>query len=117
MQTFQGERTVELLKRIDHTWSVIFVGDAWMAPSELVHSWGAIDFDHRNATAGITWLERIRQRVPNSVWLNPEPRVRWNEPSILLIRRIFPMCELTVDGLTQAVDMLRGTRPNRPSTA
>jgi hypothetical protein len=25
------------------------------------------------------------------------------------------MYELTIDGLTEAVDVLRGTRPNRPS--
>ncbi len=116
MQTLEGKPTSELLKTLDQTWSVVFVGDAWMAPSELTHNWGGIDFGRRDATAGLTWLERIRQRVPNSVWLNPEPHGRWNEPSIRLIRRVYPMFELTIDGLTEAVDMLRGTRPNRPST-
>ena len=86
-----------------------------MAPTELTYSGGAIGFDDRNAVAGLQWLERIRQRVPNSIWLNPEPRTHWNEPSIRLIRRVFPMYELTIDDLTAAVDVLRGTRPNRPS--
>ena len=113
----QGELTSEVLKRLDHTWSIIFVGDAWMAPSELAHSNGAITFSHRNRVTGLKWLERIRQRVPNSVWLNPEPLVRWNEPTIRLIRGVFPMYELTLDGLTEAVDVLRGTRPNRPSAS
>jgi uncharacterized protein with von Willebrand factor type A (vWA) domain len=115
MQTLKGEPTDEVLKKLDHTWSIVFVGDAWMAPSELTHSGGAIDFYHRNSIAGLDWLQRIRQRVPNSIWLNPEPHDRWNEPSIRLIRRVFPMYELTIDGLTEAVDVLRGTRPNRPS--
>lgn len=114
MQTLQGEPTDEWLKRLDHTWSAVFVGDAWMAPSELTHRGGAIGFDHRNATTGLQWLERIRQRVPNSIWLNPEECRRWNEPTIRLIRRVFPMFELTIDGLTEAVDVLRGARPNRP---
>lgn len=114
MQTLQGEPTDEWLKRLDHTWSAVFVGDAWMAPSELTHRGGAIGFDHRNATTGLQWLERIRQRVPNSIWLNPEESRRWNEPTIRLIRRVFPMFELTIDGLTEAVDVLRGARPNRP---
>jgi uncharacterized protein with von Willebrand factor type A (vWA) domain len=115
MQYWKGEPTVEVLKKLDHTWSAVFVGDAWMAPSELTHGGGAIAFNHRNSIAGLQWLEQIRQRVPNSVWLNPEPRRRWNEPTIRLVRRVFPMYELTLDGLTEAVDVLRGARPNRPS--
>jgi uncharacterized protein with von Willebrand factor type A (vWA) domain len=115
MHYLQGDPTGEVLKNLDHTWSAIFVGDALMAPSELTHSGGAISFGSRNSITGLQWLERIRQRVPNSIWLNPEPRRGWNEPTIRLIRRVFPMYELTIDGLTEAVDVLRGTRPNRPS--
>jgi len=116
MQQLKGEPTREMLKKLDHTWSAIFVGDAWMAPSELTLRSGAIQFDHRNSIAGLEWLQRIRQRVPNSVWLNPEPRGRWNEPTIRMIHSVFPMHELTIDGLTEAVDVLRGARPNRPAS-
>ena len=112
---WKGDRTSEVLKELDHTWSAVFVGDAWMGPSELTHSGGAIGFDHSNSVAGLDWLRRIRQRVPNSIWLNPESRSKWNAPTIRLIRRVFPMYELTIDGLTEAVDVLRGTRPNRPT--
>ncbi len=112
---WKGGLTSDVLKELDHTWSVVFVGDAWMGPSELTHSGGAIGFDHSNALAGLDWLRRIRERVPNSIWLNPESQSRWNAPTIRLIRRVFPMYELTIDGLTEAVDVLRGTRPNRPS--
>jgi len=114
MQTMKGEPTGEMLKKLDHTWTVVFVGDAWMAPSELTMSGGAIDFDYHNTVTGLQWLERIRRRVPNSIWLNPEPAGRWHEPTIRLIRSVFPMFELTIDGLTEAVDVLRGSRPNRP---
>lgn len=117
MQTFAGEPTNDVLKRLDHTWSVVFVGDAWMAPSELTNIYGAIDYGHRNGRTGLEWLGRIRQRVPNSVWLNPQSRHGWNEPTVLMIRRVFPMYELTIDGLTEAVDVLRGSRPNRPSVS
>jgi len=117
MYYMKGELTSEALKQLDQTWSCIFVGDAWMAPTELTHVGGAIDYSYRNVTTGLKWLERIRQRVPNSVWLNPESRGRWNEPSIRMIRGVFPMYELTIDGLTEAVDVLRGTRPNRASSA
>lgn len=117
MQYLKGRPTDEVLKNLDQTWSAVFVGDAWMAPTELTHRNGAIHFDHRNSITGLDWLERIRRRVPNSVWLNPEPRGRWNEPTIRLIRGVFPMYELTIDGLTEAIDVLRGTRPNRPSAS
>ncbi|HVU90272.1 MAG TPA: VWA domain-containing protein [Pirellulales bacterium] len=115
IQIWKGEPTVDLLANLDHTWSVIFVGDAWMAPSELTHLGGALSFDYRNSETGLAWLVRIRERVPNSVWLNPEPRERWNAATIRMIRRLYPMYELTIDGLTEAVDVLRGVRPNRPN--
>lgn len=111
----KGDLTTDVLKKLDQTWSVIFVGDAWMSPFELTHIGGAIDLSYHNDEDGLCWLRRIRDRVPNSVWLNPEPRIQWNAPTIHLIHQVFPMYELTIDGLTQAVDVLRGTRPNRPA--
>ncbi len=114
---WRGDRTSEMLKNLDETWTVIFVGDAWMAPYELTHRGGAIDLNHQNDVSGFTWLKRIRQRVPNSLWLNPEPQRRWMEPTIRMIRSVFPMYELTLDGITAAVDVLRGARPNKPDAA
>ncbi len=110
---WRGEPTSHVLKNLDHTWSVVFVGDAWMSPYELTHSGGAIDYYHQNQDTGLTWLRRFRERCPNSVWLNPEPQRIWNAPTIHLIRQVFPMYELTLDGLTEAIDVLRGIRPNR----
>lgn len=34
----------------------------------------------------------------------------WHAPSIRLVRQVFPMYELTLDGLMAAVDQLRGAR-------
>ncbi|REJ83314.1 MAG: VWA domain-containing protein [Acidobacteria bacterium] len=114
---WRGDLTSQVLKNLDHTWSVVFVGDAWMSPYELTHSGGAIDYYHRNTDTGLTWLRRIRERCPNSIWLNPEPRKIWNAPTIHIIRHVFPMFQLTLDGLTEAVDVLRGARPNRALAA
>ena len=117
IEQWRGEPTSAVLNQLDRTWSVVFVGDAWMAPWELTRSGGAIDYFHDNLESGLTWLQRFRRRCPNSVWLNPEPRRIWNAPTIRLIRQVFPMFELTLDGLTEAVDVLRGLRPNRPLAA
>jgi uncharacterized protein with von Willebrand factor type A (vWA) domain len=51
------------------------------------------------------------------VWLNPEPKKIWNAPTIHIIRQVFPMFPLTIDGLTEAIDVLRGLRPNRALAA
>ncbi len=109
-----GDPTGDVLKRIDRTWSVIFVGDAWMSPYELTHAGGAIDLYHHNKDSGLAWLQRIRDRCANSIWLNPEPRRIWNAPSVRIIREIFPMFELTLDGLSEAIDVIAGRRANRP---
>jgi hypothetical protein len=110
----RGEPTQEILKKIDRTWSTIVVGDAWMSPYELTQAGGAIDFFHFNRDSGLTWLRRLRERCPNSVWLNPEPERIWRAPSVRLIREVFPMYELTLDGLARAVDVLGGRHANQP---
>ncbi len=114
---WKGEPTSRILKRLDHTWSVCLVGDAWMSPYELTHTGGAIDYYHSNQVTGLDWLRRFRDRCPSSIWLNPEPRRIWNAPTIHLIRQVFPMFELTIDGLTEGIDVLRGIRPNRALAA
>ena len=114
---WKGEATSQILKRLDHSWSVCLGGDAWMSPYELTHTGGAIDYYHTNQVTGLDWLRKFRDRCPNSIWLNPEPRRIWNAPTIHLIRQVFPMFELTIDGLTEGIDVLRGIRPNRALAA
>jgi uncharacterized protein len=109
---FQGVPTKDVLKTLDATWSVILVGDAWMSPWELTAA-GA-SFSDVDQEPGIVWLRRLRERCPHSVWLNPEPRGVWESPSTRLIRQIFPMLAFTLEGLDQAIDMLRGNATNRP---
>lgn len=116
MQQRRGEASTEVLKRLDHTWTLLFVGDAWMSPFELTHAGGAIDFSFTNRDPGLLWLQRFRERCPRSVWLNPEPRRIWRAPSIRMVRHVFPMFELTLDGLGEAIDVLGGRRANQPLT-
>ena len=88
-----------------------------MSPYELTRAGGALDFSHHNATSGLAWLRALRDRCPDSVWLNPEPERVWAATSIRMIRQVYPMYPLTLDGLAEAVDVLRGARPNRPLRA
>jgi len=95
-----------LLRTLDAEYKVILVGDAYMAPEELLEPGGAIYYDHHNRTPGIEWLRRIEAHFKSCIWLNPIPARNWNRPSIALVRNVFPMYELTLDGLDQGTKNL-----------
>jgi uncharacterized protein with von Willebrand factor type A (vWA) domain len=90
----------KILDQASRNYKVILVGDAYMAPSELLSPNGAIDYWYRNDRPGIEWLMDIRKRFRKVIWLNPEPSVWWSSvPSTQMIQRIFPMFELTLEGI------------------
>jgi uncharacterized protein len=91
--------TQTLLHALDADYKVILVGDAYMAPEELLDAGGAIYYYHDNQTSGIEWLRRIQAHFKACVWFNPISQHHWNRPSIELVRRVFPMYELTLAGL------------------
>jgi uncharacterized protein with von Willebrand factor type A (vWA) domain len=96
----QAVSTRKVLDMTSRNYKVILVGDAYMAPSELLSPNGAIDYWYRNDRPGIEWLTDIRNRFPKVIWLNPEPATWWpSVPSTRMIRKIFPMYELTLDGM------------------
>ncbi|HZK43704.1 MAG TPA: VWA domain-containing protein [Syntrophomonadaceae bacterium] len=103
--------TEHILRTLDPDYRVIIVGDASMSPFELMRQGGIIDWDLHNDKPGIDWLRRIRQRFEYSVWLNPIRKEHWEWTdgffTISRIAEIFPMEELTVDGLDTAVKKLR----------
>jgi uncharacterized protein with von Willebrand factor type A (vWA) domain len=95
-----------LLQNTEPDYKLILVGDAWMAPSELNSVYGAIYYYERNHKPGIVRLKQIADRFSHCVWLNPESTTYWNEPTIAMVRKMFPMFELTIEGLQQAVKKL-----------
>jgi hypothetical protein len=109
-----GEKTVEtadvLRERSQETF-LILVGDAYMAPSELLERYGSVDYDITNLTPGIVWLHRLKKRFPRAVWLNPIPEKSWYGWTIKLVGRLFPMFPLTIDGLEDAIDVLLKRTP------
>ncbi len=104
--------TGDILRRLDSRWKVAFVGDASMHPAELLEPHGGIDPRQTTATPGIVWLQRIAGHFERAVWINPEDTPYWNgSHTARIIRRLFPMYHLSVDGLTQALQALVGSRP------
>jgi uncharacterized protein with von Willebrand factor type A (vWA) domain len=102
--------TGDVLRRLDGRWKVMIVGDAAMHPAELLEPFGNIDPRRGSPTAGIEWLHRIASHFERCVWLNPEDKPYWEVQTVRLVRRLFPMFHLSVDGLGDAVRALVNAR-------
>lgn len=98
--------TASLLHGLDADYKVILVGDAYMAPEELLDPGGALYYYHHNDTPGIAWLRRIQEHFRGCIWLNPLPEGQWNRTTIHLVRQIFPMYALTLEGLENGIRQL-----------
>lgn len=90
-----------ILRNISSDYKVIFVGDADMSIYELVNSRSTIAHPD-----GITWFKRFKDKYEHSVWLHPEPReenIAWMPESFIEIEKVFPMYQLSIDGLKDAM--------------
>ncbi len=93
--------------RFDPDTRFVLVGDASMAPYELMAAEGSIYAFERSGRASIEQLRFIADTFTHCAWLNPVPARMWDHThSIDVIGDIFPMFELTLDGLEQAVTHL-----------
>jgi uncharacterized protein len=93
--------------RLDPETRFMIVGDAGMAPYELLSPDGSIYVEKRSGKISIERLKFIARNFRHSAWLNPTPVERWKYTrTIGLISEIFPMFELTLDGLQKAVSHL-----------
>lgn len=102
--------TQYLLNNLSSDYKVILIGDGTMAPSELLSVGGAINWGTYNERPGIDWLKKIKHRFSHLAWLNPLPEEHWpyvhGSETLGIIKDVFPMFPLTVDGLDKAVKAL-----------
>jgi hypothetical protein len=102
---------VDDLARLDPETRFIIVGDASMAPYELMAGNGSIHVDESSGQPSIERLRFIARTFPYSVWLNPRMSRHWAYThTIAMIREIFPMFELSLSGLDKAVEFLQGRK-------
>lgn len=95
---------IQNLGQADPETRVIFVGDASMAPFELMITEGSIYVEERSRKTSVDCLSFIARNFPHSVWLNPVPKTHWRyTKTIGMIEDIIPMFELTLDGLENAI--------------
>lgn len=89
-------------------YKLVFVGDATMSPYEVVSPGGSVE--HWNDEPGAVWMQRLLNTYPKAIWLNPEPRQRWDyTPSTKIIREIMDnrMYPLTIAGLDDGIRALQ----------
>jgi uncharacterized protein with von Willebrand factor type A (vWA) domain len=95
---------IDQLVRLDPETRFIIVGDASMAPYEIMATDGSIHIEERSGKPSYERLKFIVNTFPHSIWVNPKLAEEWPYTrSILYIQEIFPMFELTLDGLEKAV--------------
>jgi uncharacterized protein with von Willebrand factor type A (vWA) domain len=95
------------LIRLDPETRFIVVGDASMAPYELMATDGSIHIEERSGKPSYDRLKFIAKTFPHSAWINPVLAEEWPYTrTISYIREIFPMFELNLDGLEKAVNSL-----------
>lgn len=96
----------ELLADCGPHWKLVVVGDALMAPYELLLRSGQYGRSEDARLEGIVWMMQLGQHFERSAWLNPEPPSSWWAPTIRTLRNVFAMFPLTVEGLGEAVGHL-----------
>jgi uncharacterized protein with von Willebrand factor type A (vWA) domain len=83
----------DLLRECGKHYKLVMVGDASMAPYELL---GSASWGDEGRIPGLAWLMGLREHFERSVWLDA-------------VKSVFPMFALTLDGLGQAVgELIRG---------
>lgn len=99
-----------VLRNLGSDYKIIFIGDASMAPSELMSVGGNNTVGLYNELPGIEWLMRFKRKYPKQIWLNPIPAREWEivngRRTIGMIRETFPMYELSIDGLEAGIKKL-----------
>ena len=93
--------------RLDPDTRMIIVGDASMAPYELMAADGSIYAYERSGKPSVQRLKFLADTFAHTIWMNPIPQDYWQGTySINVIRNIIPMFELSLDGLEKAVRYL-----------
>jgi uncharacterized protein len=103
-QRYRRPVRIDEFDKLDPDTRMIFVGDASMAPYELMAADGSISSFVRSGKPSIQRLKYLADMFSHTIWMNPIPQNNWQGTySINVIRNIIPMFELSLDGLEKAV--------------
>ncbi len=103
--------TWDVLHKYPHDYKLVIVGDAAMSPYEVTHPGGSVE--HFNEESGATWLQRMTNTYPATVWINPTPTEHWKySQSTTIVKELVNdrMYGLTLAGLDDAMRELTRKR-------
>ncbi|MFH2059377.1 MAG: hypothetical protein ABIJ59_10810 [Pseudomonadota bacterium] len=104
---YKKPKNIVEFSRMDPDTRLIIVGDASMAPYELMAHDGSIGITKRSGRASMEQLNYLIQTFEHTIWLNPVSESMWGYThTIMAIANIFPMYPLSLDGLEKAVTKL-----------
>jgi len=103
-QRHQRPEAIEEFARRDPETRLIIVGDAAMAPYELMGANGSLYVGQRDTRSSEERLKFLARTFRHAAWLNPQSNCGWHYTwTIEAIGKIIPMFELSLDGLEKAV--------------
>ncbi len=106
----EWESTEKVMNTLGSEYRVILIGDGAMAPEELLRPGGNCIIGLYNEQPGVYWLKRIREKYPHHIWLNPIEEEDWGSAfghmTISAIRELFPMYELSLEGIEKGIKKL-----------
>lgn len=104
---YQRAVQIQDFTKLDPDTRMIIVGDASMAPYELMSTDGSIYAFERSGRPSLEQLKFLAGCFPRTIWLNPITSNHWPyTQSIKVIQSIIPMFELSLDGLEKGVQYL-----------
>ena len=99
-----------VFRNLGSDYKVIIVGDAAMSSYELMARGGNINWYAWNNEPGIDWLKKFKRFYDKVIWLNPIKESYWTHAwgarTISMVREVFPMYELTLNGLDKGISKL-----------
>ncbi len=99
-------RVRDVLEQCNGEYKLVVVGDAAMHPAELLGGGDWAYYSTRpneNSMPGIRWMQLIADHFRKSAWLNPDPPQYWRGGTAEALGAVFPMYQLTLDGLGEAI--------------
>src|SRR5579883_3030608 len=99
----------DVIEQCGTEWKLVVVGDAAMHPAELLGGgdwYFSKDEIGGEAMHGIQWMMLLADHFKRAVWLNPDPPNYWRGGTAEMLGKVFPMYQLTLDGLGEAVGHL-----------
>ncbi len=107
LESGEGVPTEEVIREYGKRYRLVIVGDASMAPYELMIPNGTLERYRTARTKGIDWLRMLAEAFPKRAWLNPLSESSWEYyDTVGTIRGLFPMFPFTLEGLDRAVRSL-----------